>query len=62
MQQRLKPAAGPTNARIVAAELFHQFLIPVKEAIAPLYVRFGWEAAPAFTAPLESWERSRNRL
>jgi len=62
MQQRLKAAAGSTDTRIVTAELFHQFLIAVDEAIAALDVRFRRETAPAFTAPLESSERRRIRL
>jgi hypothetical protein len=48
MQQLLKPASGFAWACVVAAELLCELLIAVKDAIAALHVRLGWETAPAF--------------
>jgi hypothetical protein len=54
MQHFLKAFVRSTGARIVAAKLLDELLIPMDNPHAALYVRFRWEPAPALTHRLES--------
>jgi len=54
MQHCLKPAIGPTWARIIAAELFEEFLVPVHDAVAAFDPGFRRESLPTLTCCLET--------
>src|SRR5688500_14077819 len=53
MQHFLKPLVGAAGARVVAAELFEQFLVAVDDADAALDVRLGGVAAAALAGALK---------
>ena len=54
MQQFLKPAAGVAWARVVTAELFEEFFIPVHYAMAAFDPGFRRESLPTLTRCLET--------
>ena len=48
MQHFLKPTARATRTRIIASELFGQFLVAAHDAYAAFDLRFGREALTPF--------------
>lgn len=54
MQQFLKPTAGSAWARIVATELFEQFLVAMHHSVPALDLGFGREALLTLACSLET--------
>src|SRR5437868_14315177 len=52
-QHRLKAASGAAWARIVATQLFDQFLVAVHDALPALYARLRREAVSALAGPFK---------
>src|SRR5690349_19831913 len=57
MQQRLKPASRSARTRIVAPELFAQFLVAVDDAVAASDAGFGRESPAPFAGDFKSGSR-----
>jgi hypothetical protein len=54
MQQRLKPETGAARARVVAAQFFEQFLVPVDHPVAAFDAGFRRVALPPFARDLKT--------